>query len=1114
MIKTFISHSSSDHQFVEWLKTKLERENIGLDIFVDDGAVIVGDNPQMMIDEVKKSIIFIPIFSNESVKKEFVQNEIRTAIYSETTHIFPVKLKCDDRNIPEEFKTKFSAFDKVEGKIYEDFSEEKEWDIHYENLRKAIFNKIVEIGLLKEDTKDFYQDCEHLDLILQRDDPTILEIKTVIDIYLKKEPYQRYLFSKLTNLKWLKYLKLYGYLTTNPQPIEVENSPGSFIIPQWYPLEYLEKVSKQIGSNEEAINDLLEIIKSVTNLKDAYGQHIDNYRTWHYFVKILLNLPNDKIPPDVIELIPTWLDSKFDTTLQGADIATELLPKFLPESPTSEDIQKAERVIECITAIKTIPLSPERAKILGTKEESRLAINPYWLKEVFDKCSETIGDKCSKKVIEHLAKKIRALLKREEGGTYQSFYEEPKYSSDEPLEILTHIFKRILLAKAKSDVATTTNVLRYFLNDKEHLYFPKMALYVMGQNIDNYSQLFHEILDTEICSRIMANKLYLGDELKYVLQNLKDLSHEEMAKLNKNIEESAESHSFEEDRERHIAHYKQQIYQALSHYSYFKSLCEEMKKITGTDAKLHPAIGKVEISHGEGPPPFTKEEIMQISNDKLAEYLSTFKTIDYWRGPSVGGLAEVLAEVAKEMPDKFTKELSAFKDTGFIYVYEIFKGIREAWNSKKSVDWAKLFKFMELYINKKEFWDDKFIVEKGEGEWLGGADHQWIVGIVAELIEDGTRDDAWAFSEEHFEDAEKIIFYLLDNIKHEEEKEISDYVTHTLNTPCGKLITALIYLALRISRVNNKKGIPNDPRWSKKYKGKFNELLDSKNIEAYTSVGRYLPNLSYLDKRWLGERIEILSSEKGGKYWEAFMDGYLSIGKVYKDIYSVMRPHYQYGLTYDFKEKRNKEHLVQHICVGYLQGDETLDPDSLFRKIIDTWEADQIREIIGFFWMQRAYLKISSEENEKIKTRIIDFWRKLYEKYNAKDEGSLTKEDKKVLSSVSKLTALLPEINSEFCKLIMLSARYAHEDFNSPFFIEHLDELKDKGEPREAAKYLGKIYLKMLEKSTPDYDQKYIRSIVEFLYSADANDSANKICNIYGSKGYEFLRDIYDKYSH
>lgn len=62
------------------------------------------------------------------------------------------------------------------------------------------------------------------------------------------------------------------------------------------------------------------------------------------------------------------------------------------------------------------------------------------------------------------------------------------------------------------------------------------------------------------------------------------------------------------------------------------------------------------------------------------------------------------------------------------------------------------------------------------------------------------------------------------------------------------------------------------------------------------------------------------------------------------------------------------------------------------------------------------------------------------------------------------------------------------------------------------AKYIGEIYLKMFEKTTPDYDKKYIRSIVEFLYNAEAQEYSNKICNIYGSRGNELLRDIYEKH--
>jgi hypothetical protein len=242
------------------------------------------------------------------------------------------------------------------------------------------------------------------------------------------------------------------------------------------------------------------------------------------------------------------------------------------------------------------------------------------------------------------------------------------------------------------------------------------------------------------------------------------------------------------------------------------------------------------------------------------------------------------------------------------------------------------------------------------------------------------------------------------------------------------------------------------------------------------------------------------------------MDGYLSIGTVYDDLYELMRAHYQYGLSYDFKDKRNQEHFLQHICVGYLRDHERLeDPDSLFRKIVDAWKPEQIKEIIGFFWRQRGYLVERSEENEKMRGKIIEFWRQLYAKYKGKDAKSLTQEDKKILSSASKLAGILSQIDTESYDWLMLLALYVHEDFNAPFFIKCLDELKDKGDSKETAKYIGEIYSRMLEKTTPDFDQKHIRSIVESLCSAGAKENADKICNIYGSRGYEFLRDIYEK---
>jgi len=935
--------------------------------------------------------------------------------------------------------------------------------------------------------------------------------EAVLNLIKEGSEFANYFFKKVSDLKWFYPLKKEGYFNPDKAPgPKPSDQAGYFVIPEWNILQYLERVSRQAdkSENERYINELLEIIKNVTEYHIKRDKALDNYRTWFYFTKILINLPTERIPLEIMDLIPIWLDSKFDTSLCGSEIGLKLLPKFLTDDP--EDIEKAEKIIEAITAIKTVILSGERAEIVGKGEEKRFIVDPYWIGKIFKKHADSIGKKCSVKVIIDLNQKIKNLLTKADDGTYHSFYEEKEYPAEKPLELLTLFLKRVLLVKSKTDIESTKKILKEYIND-EYLYFLKMTLFVIGQNMDKHSDLFWEILDTEIGKKIMEKSLYMGDELRILLKNLQDLSDKQKVTLKEKIEESAKQFEHEEEAEKYKAFHKQEIYEALSHDQYFKSLYDEMKITTQADVALHPAIGKSEVRVGPGPSPLTKEEIVQMSNNELAEYMETFKTRDFWRGPTVGGLADVLAATAKEMPEKFINNLSPFKNISFIYVYKILQGIKDAWNEKKSIECKKLFQFLKEYIDREVFWENRFISRKDN--WPDNADCRWIIGIVTDLIQDGTRDDAWAFSEAYFENAEEILFLILNKLKADEEKEITDHVTYTLNTAYGRAITAFILLSLRIARVNDNKGIEKDIKWSHKYKAKYDEILNKNVMEGFTNLGRYLPNLNYLDKEWVKSKIKNLESQKGDKYWEAFMQGYLSIERLYNAIYKIMRNHYKFAIDFEFKEEQYSERFVDHVSIAYLRGIESInDSESLFKRIVDNFKHEQINAIIGLFWMQREYINENGEKYKDIRKRILDFWGLLYEKYYNKE--SLKDDDKKVLSNLVKLAAILPEINDEYFKWLMLSSPYVNIGYNASFLIEYLNELKDKGDNRETAKYIGKIYLRMLKTfPIPNYDQKHIISIVDFLYKKGEKEILDKICDIYSRNGYLFLRNICEKYS-
>jgi hypothetical protein len=1031
----------------------------------------------------------------------------------------------------------------------------------------------------------------------------------VFQLIKNDDHFKDHFFRNLRTVKWFYPLKGRGYFepekAPGPKPAGKE---GSFVIPEWNILPYLERISQQVvvSGNEKYIDELLKIINDVSKHKDKDGKHIDNFRVWLSFVKILLSIPNEKIPLEIIELIEVWQDSNFDVDLLASEVGTKLLPKFLLDGSTDDDIQKAEKIVESITLFKTLRIDEERAKSLSNKLGLKLAVDPYWLKEVFEKYSENIGDKCTNKVIEDLTKKIRILLEKRESksffeidnmrywleleeknnnyflkpsipeaqsesemfetillnkkidskvikeiridkckkdifvdkaykylieidlfqkadttalkktlgnlyfnlyneGTYESFYKESEIYSWDVLEVFTQILKRILNARAKHKIKETVVLLRTFLED-DYLYFHKMALYIIGQNIENYNELFWELIDSEM-GDFMIDNIYFSDEIKHSMQNLKDLPIMQKEKLKAKIEAGPKEFIPDKDSEKYIARWKQKRYQALSSDPYFKELYDEKKKITKVDIELTPAIGKIEVRSGSRPSPLKKEEFVKMTNEEIARFLSDFKPKDFFEGTSVDGISLTIKEIVREMPEKIVDDMSPFLSAGYFYVYDIISGIKDAWNNKKRIAWEKVFKFISQYISRDDFWGDKYT--SYDAGW--NAKHEWVIGEVGELIQEGTKDDNWAFEESQLSTAQQIIFYILDRLRKEKEEDTVDPVNNALNSTHGKIVTALIFLALRIARLGDKKEPTKKDaiRWSEDLKIKYEKMLIDEIIESYTLFGQYMPNLYYLDKLWVEQKIKEFETLKNERLWSSFMAGYLFLNRVYDELYKLMGGNYLRAISYSFKERDANESLAHHIAIGYLRGVEDFSENSLLGKILADWNVSQMEELVNYLWMQNKPLKGDGEINDK----IVEFWRIIYKR--CKEKESLHDDDKKILTTIVRLSVYLPRLDKENYEWLMLSASNMPAVLDSRLLIEYLDDLKDKGVKLESARYAANIFLKLLESFTPTYKSDHIKSIVEYLYDLENDEMkelANRICNIYGSREIYFLRELYEKY--
>lgn len=1221
----FICHSSLDHEFINKLIIKFKKDNIS--IWIDDYELQIGDSITEKINEgLNECNFFIIIFSENSIKSDWVKKEINATLMRQLLKkdikIIPILLNIEPNLLPPLMMDIYGA------KFKNNIIDEHE----YKKIIEVLLDK-SELNSLHEFQDRYFDNIEHIDIIIRKENPTKHEVAFILKI-IQEEIYNHYFFQKINILIWFGILKEKKYFSSQKAPGSIKSDKEGYItIPFWNVLDYLERVSQEANKpeNREYTKDIIEIIIDVTQNGPK-----DNFKTWWYFAKIISNLPIENITNELIDFIPNWFDSPFGASLQGKEITDRLLPKFL-DSDKPEDIQKAELIIKYLTELKRKPEEQIEKEKKFHEEKYMPLLDGYWLSEALEKNAEKIAHKCSNSVIYDLQRKIEKLLEedssrdiinyhnhtllfslkshenylleiyefekelsedelfilfrdlREEektdilnnakksfeklinissltefldvscnltidiypefkdreaelkrflmhlhlglydGETYESFYNKETIYFNKTFGVFHFFLETIISLRIKKFPEETKDVLHSFLYGK-YLYLVKCAFYIIGLHYDELKELFCAYIKQDT-NNLFLKTTYFGDEIGEIFKQINSESKEITDLIEKKIEEEFEIRAAIEKDIKYMKSWKQRYYKALSHIEKFNDKYLKLKNETGVDPDLGPAIQMGESRVGPGPSPFSKEDMFKMSNEKLAHHLKEFKTTDPWDGPTEGGLADQLKQIARSNPLKFIDNMMPFINTAYFYIYYIFWGLTDAWNNDETFNWQPMLEFIYNYINLEVFWNNELAI-KGDLK----SDQRWVSGVIGTLIQDGTKKDEHTFAQELNEKALDIIEIILNKLEIKDEKGSFDSVTYALNSSFGKILSALINLSLKDARHFDKSPNSGRQRWNSRAKNFYETALKNNIKEAYTLFGQYLSNFHYLDEKWTEEKINNLKKyNEKDILWNLFMEGYLFSSKVYNDIYVLMARHYEIAITKESSDESFHRKLTHHIAIGYLRDiDDKLD-QSLYKIVADKWNPLHIKEMVGFFWMQRDYLtkddsgddKKSQETKKKYIDRILKFWELIYKRYKDKISDDLTVEDKKILGSSAKLSIFLNEIDEINCTWMKLSAPYIEIEFNAPFFIEYLNDLKDKGDNKAAvANFVADIFLEILKSFIPDYDKKNIFAIVEYLFEISKlqkdfilKDKTIQICNIYGpsrikdDNGHEFLRDLYEEYN-
>ena len=686
-------------------------------------------------------------------------------------------------------------------------------------------------------------------------------------------------------------------------------------------------------------------------------------------------------------------------------------------------------------------------------------------------------------------------------------------------EILTDILRNILPAKCESNREEGDKVLNAFLvGEYKFPIFKRFVIWcvdmVWGDYRDWIKVIFEKVPD------VFKGSKYEMEIFDLLQNHSNELDSKAITKIKELLDDIP-------------PYWKYKWYSALRENEEFKAPYREIiEKVKPKDNKpYNPKYVMVRTGWITDKSPLSKEQILEMPIAGLIKFLHEFKDPESCDGtlegaPNREGLAKTLREAVKESPERFVRGIDSFYNAPYIYVDALLAGLKDAFNAGKDfiVLWDEVLKFSLRYVKKTTFLQEA-CADNNSCKYISVIDN--IVG----LIKVATVDNSRSYRQEHIGIIKQIFDTALTLTEVALKPDIQlDVLTYSINTTFGRIVESFILFSLWVKRVAKQEEVD----WGK---NNYEKFFERNGIEAWLHFGLYLPNIMYLDKRYVEEKVsEFLKYDVSDLRWQGFMEGYLSSRYVYDDAYELMRAHYEKAIENKVLSEDVDYHLVQHICIGYLRGHEVLKgknsdgKDSLFWKILDDADErekhDRWIEVVRFFWSisARRIEERRKEEKEapsdEVKKKILEFWEWVF---NNREyvKGKLKEDYEKFLAKLADLTVYLDKIDEKSKDWIMLSAPYVYGKRHVSFFIDYLTKFQDD----ESLKYIGKIFLKILkspENTTPTYRQEDIQLIIERLYKLwqrdkekykEVKDDADEICNTYGRRGVYFLREVWDKYN-
>lgn len=939
---------------------------------------------------------------------------------------------------------------------------------------------------------NFYEKAFYIDKLLVK--PTKENINRIKEL-IEDEALLYYFVTEIIKKDdldiWILPLKKSGFFTSDnlPTPKVNPRSPETKYIPYWKLLDILERLSVNYN-NAKNTKLLMSIIDPIISYILKEQNKLDNYFTLRVLSKILISVSFEKLNDKHYDFLRYLLNAETSFSTIGHDFQNDILPKIL-KTKNSIILCKFMNIILDYQEMKSSENRIDKVKSI---------MDGYYLADILKNNYADIYNICGIQVIYIVINKIIEVLSIDESRfdivTIPSIENSDQRWNFNDYEELTTDFLRDLMDILKKEKDDKFYDLLFNFSNSKYDIFKRLTLYFVDNDYNLYKDIFwNNIYD------FLNNPTYRHELYHLLKHNNKSFTKKQLNIFlkwldNKNFYENKE---IEKDRKKLIdynTNAKRRLISAIEDNANSKvqKLIEKYNRIDSSKIDRPDYLFWHGDVHDESVN--TSISIEKIKEKTLKEIV---EDINSYRGKKdYEIILNLTSQLINENPEIYINELDEFINTDFqclemvvhIYIYTY---------NKIKYDLIKLFNFIIRIFEEKDY-------IAPESEFLNYNNR--MISDISEFIERNTKNDDNPLEKSVFLKIEPLLIIMFRKINEDIKKindsnPLNDIFTKVLNSTKGKLLTATINYSLQNARLYIEKN--NDFKWIVSIREEFSKRLNKEydnTLDFSTALGWYLPQLNYLDKKWVEDNLNSIFPMDSELHWEAAISGFLYFNnKIYRGLYNLLKSqnHFTKAISYKFVNKEISKACVEYICFGFVNKWEDLEnANSLFFKLINRKDPVLLYYVVSFLSTNNQLFFVEKNVVRKL-------WKNVFKiiNHNLDDE-----HNQKTISELIRFYEYFEEIDDEMLIWLKTSCKYIGKNNNLGRFYK-IAKVKVQILPGITGELL---YDALCSHIVDFYSENEIEEIVKNLYlSKDekAKNYADKICNLFGSMGYYKMKEVY-----